>query len=83
MAASRTVVICASPSGAIGVAYVVVDEIRFPGESEEYRAAREELLRAEIELRRHTERVAAQRRALPPGGAGSYRLLLRGGLNGR
>ncbi len=45
-----------------------MDEIRFPGESGEYRAAREELLRAEIELRRQTERVAAQRRALPPGG---------------
>jgi len=46
-----------------------VGEIRFPGESERYRAARDELLRAEIELRRHTEQVAAQRRALPPGGA--------------
>ncbi len=44
-------------------------EIRFPGESDEYRAARDELLRAEIELRRHTEEVAAQRRALPLGGA--------------
>jgi predicted dithiol-disulfide oxidoreductase (DUF899 family) len=40
----------------------------FPGESEEYRRAREELLSAEIELRRHEERVAAQRRALPLGG---------------
>ncbi len=55
--------------GAIGVAYVVVHEIRFPGESESYRTAREKLLRAEIELRRHTEDVAAQRRALPAGGA--------------
>jgi predicted dithiol-disulfide oxidoreductase (DUF899 family) len=45
-----------------------VHEIRFPGESEQYRAARDELLRAEIELRRHTEEVAAQRRALPAGG---------------
>src|SRR5260370_1290426 len=42
---------------------------RFPGESDEYRRARNELLEAEIELRRATERVAAQRRALPPGGA--------------
>jgi predicted dithiol-disulfide oxidoreductase (DUF899 family) len=41
---------------------------RFPNESAEYRAARNELLAAEIELRRHLERVAAQRRALPPGG---------------
>jgi predicted dithiol-disulfide oxidoreductase (DUF899 family) len=41
---------------------------RFPGESDEYRLARDELLTAEIELRRAIERVAAQRRALPPGG---------------
>ena len=43
--------------------------LRFPNESDEYRRAREELLAEEIELRRHIERVAAQRRALPPGGA--------------
>jgi predicted dithiol-disulfide oxidoreductase (DUF899 family) len=43
-------------------------EIRFPGESEDYRAARDELLRAEIQLRRQIESVAAQRRALPLGG---------------
>jgi len=42
---------------------------RFPGESDEYRKARTALLAEEIELRRHIERVAAQRRALPPGGA--------------
>jgi len=42
---------------------------RFPGESDQYRLARDELLAAEVELRRATERVAAQRRALPPGGA--------------
>ncbi|NIJ39078.1 putative dithiol-disulfide oxidoreductase (DUF899 family) [Sphingopyxis panaciterrae] len=40
-----------------------------PNESAEYRAAREALLVEEIELRRHLARVAAQRRALPPGGA--------------
>ena len=40
----------------------------FPGESAEYRAARERLLEQEIELRRSMERVAAARRALPPGG---------------
>jgi predicted dithiol-disulfide oxidoreductase (DUF899 family) len=40
----------------------------FPGESREYRAARERLLRQEIELRRAMEAVAAARRALPPGG---------------
>jgi predicted dithiol-disulfide oxidoreductase (DUF899 family) len=43
--------------------------IQFPGESGEYRLARNRLLEAEIELRRMTERVAEQRRALPPGGA--------------
>ena len=40
----------------------------FPNETSEYRAAREELLAAEVELRRQTERVAAQRRELPLGG---------------
>jgi predicted dithiol-disulfide oxidoreductase (DUF899 family) len=43
--------------------------VRFPGESEEYRRARNELLEAEIDLRRQTEAVAAKRRTLPPGGA--------------
>jgi predicted dithiol-disulfide oxidoreductase (DUF899 family) len=49
--------------------------VRFPNESAEYRAARTALLAEEIELRRHLERVAAQRRALPPGGEvkGDYR----------
>jgi predicted dithiol-disulfide oxidoreductase (DUF899 family) len=49
--------------------------VRMPNESAEYRAARTALLAEEIELRRHLERVAAQRRALPPGGAvtGDYR----------
>src|SRR6202021_1709989 len=41
---------------------------RFPNESAEYRRAREALLAEEIELRRHIERVAEQRRKLPPGG---------------
>jgi predicted dithiol-disulfide oxidoreductase (DUF899 family) len=41
---------------------------RFPGESPEYRAARDRLLEAEAELRRQTEAVAELRRALPPGG---------------
>jgi predicted dithiol-disulfide oxidoreductase (DUF899 family) len=43
-------------------------EARFPGESSEYREARDGLLEAEIELRRAVEAVAAQRRGLPPGG---------------
>jgi predicted dithiol-disulfide oxidoreductase (DUF899 family) len=42
--------------------------IAFPNESVEYRAARNALLAEEMELRRQVERVAAQRRALPPGG---------------
>ena len=42
--------------------------ITFPGESAEYRAARDRLLEQEIELRRATEAVAAARRLLPPGG---------------
>jgi predicted dithiol-disulfide oxidoreductase (DUF899 family) len=40
----------------------------FPGESAEYRAARDRLLQREIELRREMEAVAAERRKLPPGG---------------
>lgn len=43
--------------------------VAFPGESADYRAARERLLDQEIELRRAMEAVAAARRALPPGGA--------------
>ena len=43
--------------------------IAFPGESAEYRAARDRLLEQEIELRRAMEAVAAARRELPPGGA--------------
>lgn len=44
------------------------NKTRFPNESAEYRRARNALLAEEIELRRHLERVAVQRRALPPGG---------------
>jgi predicted dithiol-disulfide oxidoreductase (DUF899 family) len=49
--------------------------VRIPNESAEYRKARTALLAEEIELRRHLERVAEQRRALPPGGEvkGDYR----------
>ena len=43
--------------------------VHLPNESAEYRRAREQLLTEEIELRRHIERVAELRRALPPGGA--------------
>jgi hypothetical protein len=44
-------------------------DIRFPGESDEYRRERDRLLEAEVELRRAIERVATQRRALPLGGS--------------
>ena len=55
--------------------------VRFPNESPEYRRAREALLAEEIELRRHIERVAEQRRALPPGGEvkKNYRFQAEGG----
>jgi predicted dithiol-disulfide oxidoreductase (DUF899 family) len=51
--------------------------MRMPNESAEYRAARTALLAEEIELRRQIERVAEQRRALPPGGAvtGDYQFI--------
>jgi predicted dithiol-disulfide oxidoreductase (DUF899 family) len=42
--------------------------MRFPGESADYRAARDELLAAEIDLRRQVEQVAELRRRLPLGG---------------
>lgn len=48
----------------------------FPNESREYREARTKLLAEEIELRRHIQRVAQMRRALPPGGeTKDYRFL--------
>jgi predicted dithiol-disulfide oxidoreductase (DUF899 family) len=55
--------------------------VRIRHESEAYRSARTALLAEEIELRRHIERVAAQRRALPPGGPvdGDYRFEGEGG----
>ena len=46
-----------------------MEHLSYPGESAEYRAARNHLLDAEIALRRQIEEVAAMRRALPPGGA--------------
>ncbi len=49
----------------------------WPNESADYRAARNALLAEEIELRRQIQRVAEQRRALPPGGEAKadYRFL--------
>src|SRR3954465_7864024 len=42
--------------------------VTFPGESAEYRAARDRLLAREVELRRAMEEAAEARRGLPPGG---------------
>jgi predicted dithiol-disulfide oxidoreductase (DUF899 family) len=42
--------------------------VTFPGESAEYRAARDRLLEQEAEMRRTVEAVAAARRELPRGG---------------
>jgi len=48
----------------------------FPNESSAYRDARTKLLAEEIELRRHIQRVAQMRRALPSGGeAKDYRFV--------
>jgi predicted dithiol-disulfide oxidoreductase (DUF899 family) len=46
-----------------------IHSIRFPDESPAYRAARDELLRAEQDLARRVWDVAAMRKKLPPGGA--------------
>lgn len=43
--------------------------VTFPGESTQYRVARDRLLEEETELRRVIEAVAVARRGLPPGGA--------------
>jgi predicted dithiol-disulfide oxidoreductase (DUF899 family) len=50
----------------------------FPGESAEYRAARDKLLEQEIQLRRDTEAVAAARRDLPAGGVVPEDYVFRG-----
>jgi len=46
----------------------VTSTVRFAGETPAYRKARDKLLKSEIELRRLTEAVAAERRKLPQGG---------------
>ncbi|WP_427307031.1 DUF899 family protein [Cupriavidus sp. H39] len=52
--------------------------VHFPNESAAYREARNALLAEEIELRRHIERVAELRRALPPGGEVTKRYTFQG-----
>src|SRR5947207_1775274 len=54
--------------------------MRFPGESAEYRAARDRLLDQEIELRRAMEAVAVARRRLPPGGVVPEDYVFQGAL---
>jgi predicted dithiol-disulfide oxidoreductase (DUF899 family) len=43
-------------------------QVRFPGESAKYRAARNAVLKDEVALRAHIESVASKRRKLPLGG---------------
>jgi len=45
-----------------------MEHLHFPNESAEYRQVRNALLDEEMALRRQVEKVAAQRRKLPPGG---------------
>jgi predicted dithiol-disulfide oxidoreductase (DUF899 family) len=45
-----------------------MSELRYPNESREYRAARDQLLKEEQELIAKVKAVAAKRRTLPPGG---------------
>jgi predicted dithiol-disulfide oxidoreductase (DUF899 family) len=52
--------------------------ITFPGESAEYRAARDRLLAEEVDLRRRMEAVAEARRALPHGGVVPEDYVFRG-----
>ena len=56
----------------------------YPNETAEYRRARKVLLAEEIELRRHIERIAEQRRRLPPTSAAVHDVhLAHGVLGGR
>jgi len=66
------------PSLAAAQDLVRENRYRFPNETAEYRQARNALLAEEIELRRHIERVAQQRRELPPGGRVTTDYLLIG-----
>ena len=66
------------PEGALKPARELAEasKTRWAGESEDYRRARTALLADELALRRQIQRVAEQRRALPPGPvAKGYRFL--------
>ena len=58
-------------------------DMRFPGESQAYREARDRLLEAERALRRQAESVAELRRALPQGGRVSKDYLFSSGFADR
>src|SRR5712692_2266910 len=55
--------------GRAGTTARPLHEIRFSGESSRYRAARNGLLKDEMELRAQLEKVSSRRRQLPVGGA--------------
>src|SRR5260370_12241808 len=57
-----------TPGGETVAAVKARRNARFPGETADYRRARNRLLKSEVELRRQIESVAAQRRKLPLGG---------------
>ena len=50
------------------MSHKLLHHLTIPGESTDYRAARNKLLTEEMALRRQVESVAALRRALPAGG---------------
>jgi len=54
---------------------------QFPGESDAYRQSRNELLQAEIDLRKQIETVSALRRSLPAGGILKEDYLFEEGAN--
>lgn len=59
---------CRTPPDPLSARLMSMHSNRFPGESAKYRAARDELLRAENELIRRTWEIAELRRGLPLGG---------------
>lgn len=58
----------ATPKSSVVALSPTIHHLHFPGESAEYRAARNVLLKEEMKLRQQIERVAAHRRGLPAGG---------------
>ncbi len=52
-------------------------DIRYPGESTDYRAARNKLLEAEIKLEKRLQEISDMRRALPAGGPAKQNYVFR------